>query len=102
MRCYQTIRRTPLNELTIAEHGALNLEMAMLSIRQVTNEIRTKHWMTSRDKDYAQGFFNGVRFMTLMALNYWDPGYKDFEELADRYATEVDYLCGSYLDGKEH
>lgn len=98
MRCYQTIRRTPLNELTLAEHGALRLEDAMLCVRKEANTIRVRPWMSVRGMDYFVGMFNGVRFTILMTISYWDDGYEDFKELAERYASEVDFLSGPYLE----
>ena len=98
MRHYQLARRTPMNELTLAEHGLLRLEQAMIEVRKTANEVRTRPWMTSRDMHYPVGFFNGVRFTIQMALDYWDNDYEDFKELAERYASEVEFLSGPYLD----
>lgn len=98
MRHYQKIYRTPLNELTVAEHGALQLECAMLEVRKKANEIRSCPWMTCRDMHYPLGFFNGVRFTIFAALEYYDSDYDDFKELAERYASEADYLAGPYLE----
>jgi hypothetical protein len=98
MRCYQVIRRTPLNELTVAEHGALQLERAMTEVRKQANEIRSCPWMDHRCMNYPVGFFNGVRFTILHALDYYDRDYDEFKELAERYASEADYLAGTYLE----
>lgn len=98
MRHYQKIYRTPLNELTVAEHGALQLERAMLEVRKKANEIRSRSWMDYRDMYYPIGFFNGVRFAFLSAIDYWDSDYDEFRELVERYASEADYLAGPYLE----
>lgn len=98
MRHYQLIRRTPLNELSVAEHGVLRLEDAMLYVRKEANTIRCKPWMSIRGMEYFVGMFNGVRFTILMILDSWDDGYEEFKELAERYSAEVDYLAGAYLE----
>jgi hypothetical protein len=97
MRCYQTIRRTPLDELTVAELGSLQLEYAMLEVRRQANEIRASKWLTRDYMDYFVGFFNGVRFGVLQTLDYWSTDYDEFQELTYRYASEVEYLSTTYL-----
>lgn len=98
MRHYQLIRRTPTGDLSVAEHGVLQLEHAMLQVRKKANEIRVRPWMTYQDMHYVIGFFNGVRFTVFEALDYSGRDYRDFEELAERYACEADYLAGPYLE----
>ncbi|MDE1007700.1 MAG: hypothetical protein OSB38_18710 [Paraburkholderia fungorum] len=98
MRCYQLMRRTPLGELTVAEHGALQLERAMLDVRKQANMVRASSWMSYHDMRYSVGFFNGVRFTILQALDFWTDDYDEFSELAERYASEVEYLAGPYLE----
>lgn len=101
MRCYAEIRRTPLCDLTIAENGLLQLEYAMLKVRERANEVHQRRWMDSRDMVYDVGFFNGVRFTMLDQLRdfYWRD-YLEFSEIADRYKSEVDFLSGEYLNRK--
>ncbi|WP_207000666.1 hypothetical protein [Trinickia mobilis] len=98
MRPYHEIRRTPLNELSTAEHGVLQLEWAMLKVRETANQIRVKSWMSYRDISYDVGYFNGVRFSIAMALPIGSSDYYEFREVSSRYASEVRFLSSAYLD----
>ena len=97
MRCYQTVRRTPLNELSIAELGMLEIEHAMQYVREVANEVRVKPWLTADRMRYPIGFFYGVRFAILAALRWGSTDYDEFDELAARYASEAEFLSTEYL-----
>lgn len=101
MRCYQTLRRTPYKELSIAESAVLILERAMLGLREKCNAVRASSWMNSSDADYPYAYFQGTRFsLQSMVFDHEDGSYHEFSELAERYATEADFLAGPYLERK--
>jgi hypothetical protein len=97
MRNYRTVRRTPMNELSVAECGMLEIEYAMQCVREVANDVRMKPWLTSDRMRYPIGFFHGVRFAILAALSWGSTDYEEFDELTERYASEAEFLSTEYL-----
>jgi hypothetical protein len=97
MRCLYEIMRTPFDQLTVAERGVIELEHAMYLVRRTANEVRLNWWMSPRDMTYHVGYFNGVRFAVGATMNYAGTAYREFCRIAERYATEVEFLSYAYL-----
>jgi hypothetical protein len=99
MRCYEDICRAPISSLSIAENALLQLEDEVLRVRQKANEVRLNWWMDRRDMQYLIGSFNGVRFAMLTMISdfgiYRD--WKEFRDIADSYATEIEFLSTRYI-----
>jgi hypothetical protein len=96
MRCLNQLLNTPLDQLTVAEHGVIALDRAMQGVRRAANEIRLNWWMDCRDMAYHVGYFNGIRLTFLYSLNRRDDVYEELREIADRYASEVKFLSYAY------
>ena len=97
MRNYRTVRRTPLNDLSVAERGMIQIEFAMQYVRETANQVRLRPWLRADHMRYAIGYFHGVRFAILGALRWGSTDYEEFDELTERYASEAEFLSTEYL-----
>ncbi len=101
MRCYQEIISAPAYSLTAGEIALLELEDAMLSVREEANKVRLSRHGDFTDMIYVLAFFNGTRYTAeriLMRKDY--SAYIVFTRIADTYALEVKYLAYEYVENR--